>query len=131
MPQPRVLLVEDNRLLRWWMACSLEQAGFCVAAPETSLEAMEVCSRCPLDLLVTDWHLGGGEDGFQVLSQARQKSPNVFAILISAEADDSLATAARGAGFDVVIQKPFPVAEITAAVHAFEQKSRERHSEVA
>jgi DNA-binding response OmpR family regulator len=59
-----------------------------------------------------------------VLAHARRTSPRVFAVLISAEADAALADAARTAGFDVVIQKPFPVAEIAGAVHAYQQRSR-------
>jgi CheY-like chemotaxis protein len=138
MESPKVLLVEDNRLLRWWMTSSLEHAGFEVTAPETFSEALQICDTSALEMVVTDWHLrpassaGEGEqgDGFKVLAHARSTSPEVFAVLISAEADAELAAAARAAGFDVVIQKPFPVAEIVGAVHAYQQKSQGRGVEV-
>ena len=115
MSAPRVLLVEDNRLLRWWMASSLESGGFAVLAPESSDEALKMAGTWPVDLLVTDWRLGDGPDGFEVLAHARLFSPGLFAVLISAEADEGLAEHARAAGFNVVIRKPFPVAEIVAA----------------
>ena len=124
LDRPKLLLVEDNRLLRWWMTSSLEHAGFVVAAPETLTEALQICDSCKVDLLVTDWHLRAEGDGFEVLARARRRSPQVFAILISAEADLELGQAARKAGFDLVIQKPFPVAEIVGAVHAYEEKIR-------
>jgi DNA-binding response OmpR family regulator len=133
MNPPRVLLVEDNRLLRWWIASSLEHAGFVVAAPDTLAESIQVCRSCAIDMLVTDWHLRDDGDGFQVLACARRHSPHVLAVLISAEADADLAKHARDAGFDAVIQKPFPVAEIVGAVHACEEKllARRRQAEVA
>jgi len=131
MELPKVLVVEDNRLLRWWMTSSLEQAGFVVEAPETFSEALHICDTSAIEMLVTDWHLREQGDGFEVLAHARRHSPQVFAVLISAEADAELTGAARNAGFDVVIQKPFPVAEIVGAVHAYQEKSQGRRVEVA
>jgi DNA-binding response OmpR family regulator len=133
MNKPRALLVEDNRLLRWWMTSSLEHSGFVVVAPDSLAEAIQVCRSCPIDMLVTDWHLRDEADGFQVLACARLRSPEIFAVLISAEADAELAENGREAGFDAVIQKPFPVAEIVGAVHACEKKlqARRRHVQVA
>ena len=127
MELPKALVVEDNRLLRWWMTSSLEHAGFVVAATETFSEALQICDNSAIEMLITDWHLGGPAavgDGFEVLAHARLHSPQVFAVLISAEADAELMGAARRAGFDVVIQKPFPVAEIVGAVHAFQARSQ-------
>jgi len=131
---PKVLVVEDNRLLRWWMTSSLEHAGFVVEAPETLSEALQICDTSAIEMLVTDWHLrepAAAGDGFEVLAHARRHSPQVFAVLISAEADAELTGAARNAGFDVVIQKPFPVAEIVGAVHAYQEKSHGRRVEGA
>lgn len=123
----QVLLVEDNRLLRWWMASSLEHAGFTVAAPDTVAQALCIADTTAVDILVTDWNLGETRDGFDVLAHARRNFPQLFAILISAEADGELAQRAQRAGFDVVIQKPFPVAEITGAVHAYAQQLAQRN----
>ena len=124
MPGPRILLVEDNRLLRWWMSSSLERSGFVVFAPENVSDALAAATSLRIDLLVTDWHLGGSVDGFEILAQAKRWSPSLFSILISAEADDDLALRARQTGFDVVIQKPFPVAEIVGAARGFAEKAK-------
>lgn len=121
MDRPRVLLVEDNRLLRWWMARSLERNGFVVFAPDPPLKALALARECAIDLLVTDWHLGEGLDGFEMLAHVRRNSPRVYGILISAEADENLARLARKAGFDAVIRKPFPIAEIVGAARNFTQ----------
>jgi len=121
MDSPTVLLVEDNRLLRWWMASGLERSGFVVLAPDPPEKALAVSDKCAIDLLVTDWHLGEGPDGFEMLAHTRRNSPQVYGILISAEADDNLARVARKAGFDAVIRKPFPIAEIVGAARSIAQ----------
>ncbi len=111
-----VLLVEDNQLLRWWMTCSLQREGFTVVAPASVEEAMSAASKTPYDVLITDWRLAEDHNGFEVLARVREKSPPALAILISAEAFRDLPERARALGFDLIIEKPFPVAEIVGAV---------------
>jgi len=114
---PTVLLVEDNQLLRWWMASSLEREGWAVLTPKSVDEAIKMAGTHAFDVLITDWRLADDHDGFEVLSQVRAKYPQVVAILISAEADAELAGRAQANGFNVVLRKPFPLAEIVGAVH--------------
>lgn len=116
MSQPTVLLVEDNRLLRWWMTSSLQHEGCLVAAPKSVDEAMDIATVTHFDVLITDWRLADGHDGSEVLAHVREKYPQTLAILISAEADTELADRARTDGFNLIIEKPFPVAEIVGAV---------------
>jgi DNA-binding response OmpR family regulator len=125
MQRPKVLLVEDNMLLRWWMEGSLTREGLWVTAPETIEEALRLASAYPFDVLITDWQLAGGREGFEVLAEMRRHHPPQVAVLISAEADKSLVERGRRAGFDRVIQKPFPLAEIVAAVHDREPAMRD------
>lgn len=113
---PTVLLVEDNSLLRWWMTSSLQSEGFHVAAPPTVEEAIDLAGAATFDVLITDWRLAEGHDGLEVLNCARQKAPRTLAVLISAEAGAEFSERAREKGFDLVIEKPFPVAEIVGAV---------------
>ena len=112
-----VLLVEDKRLLRWWMTSCLERAGFSVLPTESLDEATQIASARHPDLLITDWRLADGHNGLEVLTRIREKHPQVMAILISAEAGAELAGRARASGFDLVVEKPCPVAEIIGAVH--------------
>jgi DNA-binding NarL/FixJ family response regulator len=70
----------------------------------------------PVNVLVTDCRLADGHNGFEVLACVRARYPKICAILISADADPQLASRARDAGFDVVIEKPCRVEEIVDAV---------------
>ena len=116
MEVSRVLLVEDNRLLRWSMTRGLTREGFLVVAPETVEEALMLGALIPFDVLVSDWRLEDGHDGFQVLNAVRQKLPNIASILISAEADDELRRRGLSAGFDRVLQKPLEISAIAGAI---------------
>lgn len=124
MPRLSVLLVEDNQLLRWWVTSSLAREGCCVMAPPSVDEAMSLAAATPFDVLITDWRLAQGHNGLEVLTRVREKSPETLAILISAEADAELSGRARASGFDLVIEKPFPVAEIVGAVHRLTEHAR-------
>lgn len=127
-----VLLVEDNHLLRWWMTSSLQREGCSVFAPKSVDEAMDLAALSAFDVLITDWRLADGRNGLEILNRVRQKHPRTVAVLISAEACtpcalsleprdgpqayETLSDRARAIGFDMVIEKPFPVAEIVGAV---------------
>lgn len=124
MDRPKVLLVEDNMLMRWWMMSSLEREGYWVSAPGTVEEALRVGAAYPFELLVTDCELPEGRDGFEVLAELRRIYPDILAVLMSAGADEALAERARRAGFDRVIEKPFQPEEVLAALKALRKESR-------
>jgi DNA-binding NtrC family response regulator len=118
MARPRVLLVEDNRLLRWCVCTELDRRGCAVLAAETMDEALRLNFDQPVNVLITDCRLAEGHDGFEVLARVRERHPGIGSILISAEADPQLASKARSAGFNFVIEKPCPVEEIIGAIRA-------------
>jgi DNA-binding response OmpR family regulator len=118
-----VLLVEDNQLLRWWMTSSLQREGFRVVAPKSVEEAIALAAT-PFDVLITDWRLAQDHNGLEILTGARKKFPGTLAILISAEADAELSHRARAGGFDLVIEKPFAVADIVGAVQHLAERAR-------
>ncbi len=120
-----ILLVEDNQLLRWWMTSSLEREGFRVTAPQSVDEAMSLAASVPYDVLITDWRLAQGHDGLEILARVRERFPGTLAILISAEAGAQLSDSARANGFDLVIEKPFPLAEIVGAIQLVTQHRRQ------
>jgi DNA-binding response OmpR family regulator len=117
MEHPRVLLVEDNRVLRRWMLSGLEEAGFDVVSAASAEEAQWLGACFKFDVLVTDWHLSGDKDGFEVMQHLRAKHPKLLTVLVSAHADAELAQRAWKAGFNVVLQKPLRLAEVIGAIY--------------
>jgi len=118
MKCPRILLIEDNKLLRWSLAKGLTREGFTVVAPPTVEEALRPSVEFPFDVLVSDWRLPDGHNGLEVLTAVLHTLPRVVSILISAEADAQLTTKALEAGFRRVIQKPLRISQIVDAIHA-------------
>lgn len=128
--RPKLLLVEDNQLLRWWMQRSLDREGFWALAPTNMDDALRLASNFSFDVLITDWRLWGGHSGFEILEAAQRNRPDV-AVLVTTESGFDLSQQAREAGFDRVIQKPFPVAEILSAVHELAAPHHQHHGVVA
>ncbi len=114
--RPKILLVEENPLLRWWMQGSLLREGFWVVAPSNPDEATRLAGVFAFDVLICNWRLSDGRDGSEILLAARSVNPEVFAVLISADANSELIEHARLAGFRQVIRKPFPLTAIFSAL---------------
>jgi len=68
---PHVLLVEDDPAVQRATRMLLSLEDYRVTAVASLAEALEV-ARTGLDLLVTDYHLGHGETGIQVIAAIRQ-----------------------------------------------------------
>ena len=74
----RLLLVEDDPLLRMTLAEVLTEAGFTVVEAADAESALRlVASRDDLDLLLTDINLPGA-DGFALASAARRLRPRCW-----------------------------------------------------
>lgn len=125
MDRHKVLLVEDNRLLRWWLLLDLYDAGYWVAAPDNPDDAVGWADSSSFDILITDWRLPGGHCGFEMLDHAKAKSPSIRAVLMSAEMDEELASQAYLAGFEHILTKPFAASELIQVLHAPPPRSAE------
>ncbi|HYB64217.1 MAG TPA: ATP-binding protein, partial [Steroidobacteraceae bacterium] len=72
--QAHILLVEDDAGVRNATSMLFRSEGYEVAAVASSTEALEQLGRDPrVDLLVTDYHLGDGANGSDVIASARQR----------------------------------------------------------
>ena len=82
----RVLFVEDEFLIREWIAQSLSEQGFAVESATNAADALLHISRAPIDVLLTDINLPGGMDGTALARRAREMQPNLAVIYASARA---------------------------------------------
>jgi two-component system CheB/CheR fusion protein len=72
--QARVLLVEDDPAVRDATRMLLWVEGYRVTAVSSLAEALSAAAEGPApDLLLTDYHLGDGETGTQVLAALRER----------------------------------------------------------
>lgn len=131
MNRLKILFVEDNRLLRWWITAGLESEGYSVLAPHSTDEATSLASGTKFDLLITDCQLSNDCDGFEVLACVRKNRPETPAILISARPCTEMTAAAKVDNFDLILEKPFPLAELVSGVQRLAESRNSGLSQVA
>jgi two-component system response regulator AtoC len=109
----RVLLVDDESLVRWSVTETLAARGIHVDQASDAASAMRMFdNRC--DLVLLDLHLPDSED-FRVLLFIRAKSLSVPVIIITAFATRELAEDAAVLGASIVA-KPFELDDLATTV---------------
>ena len=114
----KILLVEDHPLLRWVLETTLKEEGHDVSVEKSSEAAIVHGTGESFDVIITDLSLLPGVDGLEVFRRIKEVHPTTRFILISAGADEEEFERARRLGFDCILEKPFPVEEIKAAIDA-------------
>jgi len=95
-----IILVEEEQDQRRVIAGLLDAAGFAVRATETTDEALRLLDATPDAAgLVTDAHVPGGIDGWELAQRARARRPGLAVILMSGHSDPSSGPLPEGAAF--------------------------------
>jgi CheY-like chemotaxis protein len=113
-----ILLVDDNDDARVTVARILEMAGYgVVQAPNAKVASTLLKEHVP-DLVITDIFMPEG-DGFEMLTELRERAPNIPVIAISGggirQGLDVLAIAER-LGAKKVLNKPFARRQLLDAI---------------
>ena len=112
----RVLVVEDEPVLRETIAAALEAAGFVVSAAADGRELAVAVARFRPDAAVLDISLPG-PDGLALARRLREQGEVAVVFVTARDAvDDRLAGFAAGA--DDYLVKPFVLAELVARLRA-------------
>lgn len=83
-PIRRVLVVDDEPLIRMLVMDTLEELGLAAIEAGNAAEAItKLDSNQPIDLLVTDLNLPGGMDGSQLVDLARRTRNDLRVLLIT------------------------------------------------
>ncbi|GGC54475.1 hypothetical protein GCM10011504_36070 [Siccirubricoccus deserti] len=116
----RVLLADDERIVREVLAADLLDEGYEVAEAADGSAALEMLDRAgPFDLLVTDLAMPG-LDGVGLIAEAQRRQPGLPAILVTGYAGDA-ATLAMGSavgGSFTLLRKPLTSANLLDHVAA-------------
>ncbi|WP_218128107.1 response regulator [Belnapia rosea] len=114
----RILIVEDEWLIRMLVRDLLEEAGFECRDVGDAAEAAKILdgkSGWQPDLLVTDYNLGAGPNGVAVAIEARRHSPGLPVVYATGN-PECLAGQMLGMRERIVV-KPFSFDELVGAVH--------------
>lgn len=111
----RVLIVDDEPLMRLSMLDALEGVGCEVMAAATGTEGVTVLGTRQFDVVITDLRLPGA-DGLTILKTCKERSPTTEVILITAHASVDTAVGAIKLGAYDYITKPFQMDELLLIV---------------
>jgi len=108
----KVLLVDDEELVRASVAASLREMGFDVIEASSGTAALDVLrSGLKPDVLVTD-HMMPGMSGASLARLAKESSPSLRVLLVTGYAN---LTSTESAGLDV-LAKPFRMADLVSRI---------------
>lgn len=109
----RLLIVEDEFLIRMTLAEVLADDGYEVVEAGDAAEALEALAREPeLAIMLTDIQLPGGMDGRALAARARETRPDMPVIFMSGRPDPSAASHP----LDLHVNKPYLPSTMSAAV---------------
>jgi len=115
IPTARVLVVDDEKLIRWSVAERLQRDGYEVLSAESGEQALEILAGLPPDLMLLDVRLPG-IDGVQTLERALAIHPELAVLMMSAHSTVDIAVDAMKHGAVDFLVKPFPFQALDAAV---------------
>ncbi len=117
MSPTRILLVEDEFLIRLTLAEVLIEAGFEVAEAENGDEAV-LLMKGPdgFDLLLTDIQMPGGTDGIALARRLRETRPDIPIVYMTGQPDAMRHAAPLGAR-EVFVRKPYGPSEVLRIIH--------------
>jgi CheY-like chemotaxis protein len=114
----RILVIDDDDLVRDTLVRMLERAGHKTVAAKNGRQGLAQFHREPPDLIVTDVIMPD-LDGIETIMALRQASPAIPIIAVSgggkAHAMQFL-DAAQKLGADLILPKPFKQADLMAAI---------------
>jgi len=114
----KLLLVDDDEVLRKTLRLILEQGGFEVSTAGTAGEALKLITTADFDILVSDLHMPNDGDGLTVVSAMRHTNPKAITIIFSAHPEMKAAAAAILAQTDAIWVKPQAVGNLVSMIRA-------------
>ncbi len=112
----RVLLADDDPMIRRALSASLSRAGFEVVAVDDGAPAIAAASSTQFDVVIADMNMRTVH-GNEVVRYFKQKYGRaVCCLILSGEVDEGVRAACYAAGADDVVLKPITPAALRARI---------------
>ena len=115
MASERILVVDDEELVRWTLNQTLTNEGYRVELAETGEIALEIFEKKKFDLVILDIKLPGIH-GEEVLRRIREMDKEALVIMITAHGGVESAVQCMKFGAFHYLQKPFEIDEVKLLV---------------
>lgn len=124
----QLLLVEDDRDLRRFLAKAFREEGYTVAEAESGDRALDLGLDGSHHCIILDVMLPG-RDGFSIVEEFRRRAILTPVLMLTAK--DELESRVRGleSGADDYLTKPFDLPELIARVNALIRRAELRHKD--
>jgi two-component system alkaline phosphatase synthesis response regulator PhoP len=116
MENRRVLVVDDEEGIRFFLKEVLQQAGFSVTTAVDGEDALAQIRETSFDLAILDLNLGGRIDGLKVLEAVKWRWPGTAVIILTAYGTMDSALTAIQEGVEGYLLKPVEPADVRQAV---------------
>jgi DNA-binding response OmpR family regulator len=121
MNEKTILLVDDDKVVKFVLTKALSEAGYQVATAETAEEALAAMAVNPAEVLILDLSLPG-MNGVELCREMRKRWPWCIVIAVTAYASVYELVSCREAGFDDYFIKPVDMEElVTSVAYAFKK----------
>lgn len=119
----RILVVDDDEVIRVLFEKTLEELGHRVTTAESSSSGFKFVERFDFDLVFLDLKMSG-MDGAELLRRIRGIKPGLPVIIITGYPDSEMMSRALAQGPFGIMNKPFAESDIVIAINSFLQPSK-------
>jgi DNA-binding NtrC family response regulator len=108
---PRILIIDDDKVIRETLALTLEDEGFTVDTAENGKEAIEKTNSNFYNLAIVDWRLPDFE-GTRLLRELKETTPKMAKVMLTGYPSMKNAIDAVNEHADAFLTKPIAVDEL-------------------
>jgi two-component system KDP operon response regulator KdpE len=121
--KPRILVVDDEKSIRWALRQTLQSMNFEVTEAESGEQAVALVRTVRFDAVLLDISMPG-MNGIEACRLIRKAAPNIGIVMLSVRSFERDKIEALDAGADDYVTKPFPVKELAARLRSAVRRSR-------
>ncbi len=111
----KILVVDDDKLIRWSLKEIFTQEGYVVDAVATAKDALKQAKTIPYELIFSDLEIND-ENGIEMLRKARAFQPEAKIIILSALTKQQIEPRLGSLSIFSIIEKPFKSEQIRSVV---------------
>ena len=111
----KILIVDDDKLIRWSLKEIFSQEGYVVDAVATAKDALKQVKNITYELIFSDLEIND-ENGVEMIKTARAYQPEAKFIIISAPTKQQIEPKLGSLSIFSIIEKPFKSEQIRTIV---------------